>query len=184
VPDSWAWYWTVDFGVIHPFVFQAWAEDNDGKLYLVHEIYMSNRTVEDHCKTIKRITHGLPRPQQIITDHQAQERMILERELQMRCTLAKKDVMPGIEAMQMRLKKQRIAFMRDSVVERDKNQVDQRLPGSTVEEFPGYVWLDKDKPKEGPVKKNDDGMDAGRYLVAERDLRDRPSIRSIGGSRR
>ena len=171
VPSDWAHYWTVDFGVVNPFCWQDWVEDHDGNLYLNREIYMTGRTVEDHCMVIKRITDGWPRPQKVIVDHQAQERMILERELRMRATLAKKDVMPGIDAFQMRLKQQRIKFMWGSLVERDRALMEARLPCATVEEIPGYVWLEPDAPKEGPVKKNDHGCDAGRYLVAELDLR-------------
>lgn len=182
VPDSWARYWTVDFGVVHPFVWQNWAVHEDA-MYLTQEVYMTQRTVEDHVRTIKRVTNGQPRPQKVLVDHQAQERLILDRELGIRCTTAKKDVLPGIEAMQMRFKKRRIFFFRHALVERDQAQMDAKLPCATIEEIPGYVWLDKDKPKEGPVKKNDDGMDAARYLAAELDIRDRPSIRGVGGRR-
>jgi phage terminase large subunit len=34
--------------------------------------------------------------------------------------------------------------------------------------------------KEGPEKANDHSMDAGRYVVAERDLRGRPQVRFVG----
>jgi phage terminase large subunit len=35
-------------------------------------------------------------------------------------------------------------------------------------------------PKEQPVKENDHGCDAMRYMVAERDLGGRPRIRTLG----
>ena len=170
--DLWPHYWTVDFGVVNPFCWQDWVQDPDGNLYLVREIYMTGRTVEDHCRVIKGLTEGQNRPQKIIVDHQAQERMIMEKELRIRLTLAKKDVLPGIQAFQMRLKKRRIFFMRGSLVERDQSLVQRSLPYETVQEIPGYVWLEPDAPKEGPVKMNDHGCDAGRYLVAELDLRE------------
>lgn len=173
VPPDWPRYWAIDFGFAHPFVWQEWAEDHDGRLWLVHEIYMTGRTVEDHCRTIKRVTNGQPRPQKIVVDHQRQEREIFEREMRMRTTLAKKDVLPGINAFQQRLKARRLFFMRDSLVERDEKLMLLKEPYTTEQELPGYVWLDKDAPKEGPVKRRDHGCDAGRYLVAELDLRPR-----------
>jgi len=33
---------------------------------------------------------------------------------------------------------------------------------------------------EVPLKENDHGMDAGRYMVAERDLGGRPQLRFVG----
>src|SRR5207344_16580 len=78
-PSDWVHYWTVDFGVVHPFVWQDWVADPDGRLFMVREIYMTGKTVEDHCRTIKRVTNGQPRPQMLVTDHQAQERIIMER---------------------------------------------------------------------------------------------------------
>lgn len=50
------------------------------------------------------------------------------------------------------------------------------MPVCTAEEFGGYVWMDS-KTKEEPVKEQDDGMDAMRYVVAERDLGVRPRVR-------
>jgi phage terminase large subunit len=51
-------------------------------------------------------------------------------------------------------------------------------PTCTAEEFTSYVWADTpEHPKEQPVKDGDDGMDAGRYMVAKRDLGGRPNIR-------
>jgi Phage terminase large subunit len=173
VPADWARYWAIDWGFNHPFCWQEWAEDFDGRLFLVREIYMTGRTVEEHCRTIKRLTHGSPRPQKIVVDHQKQERMIFEREMRMRTTLAMKDVLPGIHEVQQRLAARRMFFMRGSVVERDPVLRDLHLPGDTVSELPGYIWLDKDHPREGPVKRNDNGCDAKRYLVAELDLRGR-----------
>jgi hypothetical protein len=55
----------------------------------------------------------------------------------------------------------------------------------TEEEIPGYVWdpgtaaarAAEKPPKEAPLKENDHGCDAMRYVVAERDLGGRPRIR-------
>ncbi|MFC7715819.1 phage terminase large subunit [Nonomuraea recticatena] len=74
IPQEWTRWWTVDFGYTNPFVWQDWAEDPDGRLYLVREIYRTRRLVEDHAKDILRLvapggTWAEPRPSAIICDH-------------------------------------------------------------------------------------------------------------------
>ena len=32
-PAHWTRYWTIDFGYTQPFCFQAWAKDEEGRLY-------------------------------------------------------------------------------------------------------------------------------------------------------
>jgi phage terminase large subunit len=67
-------------------------------------------------------------------------------------------------------------------VRRDQELADAKKPCSTVEEVTGYVWDAQPgkQPKEAPVKQDDHGMDALRYMVAERDLGGRPSVRWVG----
>jgi PBSX family phage terminase large subunit len=186
-PDDWARYWSVDFGHTHPFVWQNWVEDNDGRGYLYQEIYRTGRIVEDHCEEIKRLTNHQFAPQTIYADHDAEDRATLERHLGMPTRAATKTVLDGIEAMQVRLRKRRMFIMRNSVREKDQSLVDARKPWCTAMEIPGYIWHErKTQPgittlREGPVKDQDDGCDAARYYVAGRDLRGVPNVRFIGG---
>ena len=83
-PHSWRRWWVVDFGFSHPFAWQAWAEDGDGRLYMYREIYKSKTLVEDHAKRILELTAGEPRPEEIICDHDAEDRATLERHLGMK----------------------------------------------------------------------------------------------------
>ena len=196
IPDAWARWWSVDFGFTHPFVLQCWAEDGDGRLWLYREIHHTGRLVEDHARQILSIvapdgTWVEPRPRAIVCDHDAEGRATLERHLGMSTAPAHKAVTAGIQAVQARLKvagdgKPRLAIMRDSVVERDQGRVDARKPACTAEEIPGYVWAVKPGGvlKEEPVKDDDDGCDALRYVVAERDLAARPRVRVMGARRR
>jgi hypothetical protein len=96
-------------------------------------------------------------------------------------TAAHKPISPGIQAVQARLKiakdgRTRLLFLRDSLVERDTALMEAKKPCSTEEEFDGYLWPkttgDKTK-KEVPIKEDDHGQDAMRYLVAAADLRGR-----------
>ncbi|HEX7060682.1 MAG TPA: phage terminase large subunit [Woeseiaceae bacterium] len=207
IPPEWPRWWSVDFGYTNPFVCQWWAEDPDGRLYLYREIYRTRRLVRDHARAIlaqvRRPRAGVtdpdwtrpddwewiePRPQAVICDHDAEGRAQLEEYLGMATRPANKDVAvsEGIQLVEQRLVpagdgRPRLALMRDSLVERDPDLEDSGLPMCTVEEIVGYVWdIRPDKPpKEDPVKENDHGMDAMRYMVVERDGRTRTGVRWV-----
>jgi phage terminase large subunit len=207
IPFAWPRYWSVDFGFVHPFVLQCWAEDPDGRMFLYREIYHTHRTVDQHAKTIMDIVAPCvkpdcahtqktgtpnacerewlePKPTSIVADHDAEGREVLERELEMTVQPAHKAVSEGIEAVQARLRLQtdndnrpRIFFISDSIVERDPDLQEGARPTCTIEEIPGYVW--DGKGKEQPAKVDDDGSDAMRYAIADRDFGIRALYRSF-----
>lgn len=179
-PNDWARLWVVDFGYTNPFVWQAWAIDGDGRLWRYREVYQTGMLVEDLASIILDLTREEPRPQAIICDHDAEGRATLERHLGMGTTAAFKDVQPGIQAVQARLRvagdgKARLFLMRDALAQRDAALEERRAPTGTEEEFDGYVWNTAAKGQaaakkvEEPVKKDDHGLDALRYLVAYAD---------------
>lgn len=180
IPDEWDRFWSVDFGFNHPFVLQNWAMSPEGKLILYREIYYTKRTVADHIKTILAIVNPgtsrewiEPRPRRIVCDHDAENRTQLERALMSGTTPAKKKVLEGIQAVQNRMVADGLALMRGSVVEIDFSQREAGKPTSTIEEIPNYVWdLSMGKSaREAPLKEGDDGCDAMRYEVMDRDRR-------------
>jgi PBSX family phage terminase large subunit len=186
IPRDWQRWWVVDFGFTNPFVLQMWAEDPDGRLYMYREIYRTKRLVEDHARDVLKLvtdSHGRwteSRPTAIICDHDAEDRATLEKHLGMSTEAAKKSVSDGIQAVESRLKvqedgKARLYILRDACVQRDKALVESKKPSCTAEEIPAYVWADNGK--EQPVKSDDHGCDAMRYIVAERDLGSRPNVR-------
>lgn len=173
-PADWQRIWSIDFGFVHPFVWQEWVIDGDGRMFLYREIYHTKRLVEDHAAQIKALTKDSPRPRAILADHDAEDRATLERHLGMGTIPANKTVSEGIQAVASRLKvdptgRPRLMIMEGARVERDQALADARKPTCTVEEIGGYVWLDK-RIKEQPLKEQDDGMDCMRYAVAEMDL--------------
>lgn len=197
IPDDWPRIWTVDFGSVHPFVWQAWAVDPDGRLYRYREIHMTKRIVEDHAQAImdvvcpgssynaqtKTRTGGTwcePKPQFILCDHDAEDRETLARHLGLPNQPADKRVKPGLDAVESRFRDDRLFFVRAikpknsdapgpfALVERDQRLVDAKKPTCTEEEIGGYVW---DANKEQPVKEDDDGCDATRYAVSHFDLK-------------
>jgi hypothetical protein len=176
VPASWPRYWVVDFGYTNPFVWQAWAEDPDGRLYRYKEIYKTKGLVEDHARTIRDVTKNDPRPSHIICDHDAEDRATLERHLGMRTEGAWKAVSAGIQAVEGRLRKAgdgkpRIFYLRDSVIDLDQELLRAHLPACTEDEYDVYVWDTSNNRKRGeePVKKYDHGQDATRYMVTKID---------------
>lgn len=195
-PHDWVRYWSVDFGYTNPFVLQCWAVDPDGRAYLYRELYRTKRLVEDHARDILAIvrrpdgTWREPQPHAIICDTDAEDRATLERHLEMPTTAAVKTVSDGIQAVQARLRVQpdgrpRLYLNPAALAQRDPDLDEAKLPACTVDELPGYVW---DVPREGtaaaelgpkevPVKRNDHGCDALRYMIAHLDLAPKPRMR-------
>lgn len=150
------------------------------------------RSAAHDCRTCDECLIGWiePKPRAIVCDHDAEDRATLEKHLGMSTKAAKKTVGDGIQAVEARWRcagdgRPRLFLMRDSLVERDKALADAKLPTCTSEEIVGYVWDEGagGKIKEAPRKENDHGMDACRYVVAERDLGVRPRVRYLGGNR-
>lgn len=187
VTDSWQRWISIDFGYTAPFTALLFAEDGDGRLYLMREWVRTRMLVEDHAVVIReRLLAGQPQPRAIYTDHDAEDRATLERKLGMSTRPAHKSVSDGIQAMQSRLKvqpdgKARLYVFRDALLERDPEMDAASLPIGLAEEVSGYVWAvrpgAKGGLKEEPAKENDHSMDAARYMVAARDLLGRTRLR-------
>lgn len=169
-PDAWTRWWGIDFGFVHPFVCQFWAEDPDGRLWLYREMVHTHRLVEDHARQIlaavrrpradidwvalKRAPDpendrdwewAEPRPRSVICDHDAEDRATLERHLRMGTEPAQKTVSDGIQALAGRLRvggdgRPRLFVMRGAVVERDPQMEAAKAPIGLEEEIAGYVW--------------------------------------------
>lgn len=173
IPGTWRRIRSIDFGYTNPFVCQWWAIDNDGRMYLYREIYMTKRTVNVHSVDINRLSE-LERIEATVADHDAEDRATLV-ENGIYSQPAVKDISRGIQAVEGRLKlahdgKPRLFILRNAL-----HEVDDALehgkpprPVSTAQEFPAYAWpkgVDGKPVKEVPVKINDHGMDALRYAV-------------------
>lgn len=192
-PESWVRWHVIDFGFTNPFVWQEWAQDGDGRLFLVREVYRTRRLVEDHARHVLSLCAPggrwvVPRPRAIVCDHDAEDRATWERHFGMSTVAAVKGVADGIQAVAARLKpagdgRPRLFLMRDALVERDEALVEAGKPTCTAEEVDGYVWepAAAGKPeKERPLKQNDHGSDCARYLCAMVDQGARPRVRIMG----
>ena len=180
IPDDWPVFLSIDFGFTNPFVCQWWAEDPDGRLFMFREIYRTQTLVEDHARHIKELSgggEGIEKIAAIIADHDAEDRATLTRHLGRSTRPAKKDVTPGIQEVQARMRvaedgKARLFLFRNALAHKpDSELVNKKLPTCTVAEIPGYSWeppKDGKPPKEAPVKADDHGCDAMRYMAMHR----------------
>lgn len=175
IPKDWRRYIAIDFGFTNPFVAQWWAEDPDGRLYLYREIYKTQTLVEDHARQIKQLSEG-ERITAVICDHDAEGRATFEKHGGMQTTAAKKNVLEGIQLVASRFRaaaddRARLFILRDTLIEKDQSLAAKHKPTHTEEEIEGYVWKLSSVPgrKEEPVKDNDHGADALRYMVAHLD---------------
>lgn len=218
-PKDWQRIWGVDFGFTNPTCVQFWAIDPDGRLWLYRELYHTHRTADEHAATIREAVTEIvctcpppeegaapracecterrwtePQPIAVVCDHDAGDRAVLERELGITTTPARKDVKIGIQAVKARMRpagdgRPRIFLMRDVLIERDQALGEGKKPLCTADEVTGYVWAkpkgnaqDKAEPEE-PLKVDDHGMDTMRYVVAELDLVGTSSVQSPASRR-
>lgn len=176
MPDGWQGWRkvrSIDFGYTNPFVCQWWAIDGDGRAYLYRELYGTRRLVSDWATDIERHSRG-ETYEATVADHDAEDRATL-RASGIHTMPARKEVRPGIEAVQSRLRlegdgKPRLYVLRSARVPGpDAALAEQHRPTSTLDEFTRYLWLparDGRAPKDEPLKQDDHGMDAMRYAVA------------------
>lgn len=187
IPKHWRRFRVVDFGFTNPFVCQWWAMDDDGRLYRYREIYHTKRLVEDHATGVKDEAGKVTQPgivalsaderiEETICDHDAEDRATLDR-YGIRTIPAFKAVTSGIESVASRLRKAgdgkpRLFFLEDSLVEQDEELARLRRPTKTEDEMSVYSWpkgQDGKPIKEEPLKVNDHGCDATRYIIAHVD---------------
>jgi PBSX family phage terminase large subunit len=175
IPNSYERILSLDWGHVCPAVAQLWAIDGDRRMYLIREIYFTGLLVEDLAKEIKELLKSGPLPSAIVCDHDAEDRATLTRHLGLPTVAAKKSVLPGIEAVKLRLRtaadgKPRLMLFRDALVKRDPALVESKKPTCTAEEVEAYCWDPRSgNGKEQPIKSNDHGLDALRYAVAHVD---------------
>jgi len=182
IPADWTRYRSIDFGLVHPFVCQWWAEDGDGRLYLYRQWVKTGWTVARNGRKIVELT-GDERIEATITDHDAEDRATLMEAVGIASTLAdKQDKRAGIDAVTERLRKRddgraRLYVFDGSLVEPDPALIERHHPVDLVSEIDGYVWKPGGK-KEEPIDLLNDSCDAMRYMVMHLDAR--PAI-VLGG---
>lgn len=175
---SWPRYWAVRFGFLAPFVWQCWAEDPAGRLWLEHEMYRTHRSPQDMAAEIRAL--GLPRPVVLLCDASREERRGFERVLGRSARDPQGLLTDGLSAVSKRLVPAedglpRLLFSPTALVGVDPELAAASRPTCTTDEFPGYVW---DQEKETPCD-DGPGLECVRWVVAYVDLRARAGVRFV-----
>lgn len=191
-PADWSRYRALDFGAQNPFVCQWWAESPDGVFYRYREVYRTGGTQDDWarwiCEQEERELAALRSAAAArnllkqddaylralnvvlsVSDHDAGARIALARS-GIATALGDKEMPAGLLTVMGLMRSGRILFVRDALVGVDESLKAARKPCCTEQEFAGYRWQ-KDRatgsevgPRDVPLKENDHGMDAMRYL--------------------
>lgn len=188
VPPTRRVFAAVDWGFTNPGVIGLFAEDGDGRLYLIYEYYMTHRTIDWWIAAAKGLSERF-RIERFVCDPAEPAYIMQFVKANLPAMSANNAIAPGINAVQRRLKiaddgKPRLFLVRDALVGRDEDLVAKREPWSTAQEFDSYVWP-KDAAgkakKEKPVDAYNHGLDMLRYAVSYRDLVAGRPFEAVGG---
>lgn len=167
-PEEWQIYRSIDFGYNNPFVCLWGARSPDDELVIFRELYQKEMLVEDAADMILKNDVQDRSIEQSFADHDAEGKAVLDR-YGVSTVNAKKEVQAGIQAVKSRLQRDerdkcRLYFMdKARIHKRDEQLRIEDRPLRTTEEIPSYKWKSNDEEK--PVKEDDHGVDALRYLV-------------------
>lgn len=162
---------TVDFGWTNPGVIQVWAVDGDGRLWLLHEVYMTGRQVHDwwipkakHLKERYRIETFYCDPSEpgYIDQFNAAELSAIG---------AENDISTGIDFIKQRLSTRRMFLYAEALEATDPELELRHLPTCLADEFPLLEWVKSPQhqsqernPKDVPNDLHNHGIDCARYI--------------------
>ena len=174
VPKSFfngGFFGSVDWGFQHSGVLQVWGLDEDRRMYLVHEVVRTQRTIDWWIEEARKAStmFGFNR---FICDSARPDHIDMMKKKGLNAILAFKNVQLGINAMQERLKvqadgKPRLFIFDDALTEPDPKLVEAKKPWCLSQELDSYCWNDNNK--EEPKKENDDSCDSARYACCYAD---------------
>lgn len=147
------WWRTIDFGFTNPFAcYWAKYDHGDECLYIDDEWYNSNITINEHVNIINQRSEFLKaegsRFAGTIADHDAGDRAVLDLG-GIHTIKAVKDVASGINVVY-------------DMLNRGKLRINRRCV-NLINELYAYQWKEGSQKTE-PIKANDHGLDAIRYL--------------------
>jgi len=157
-----------DWGYTHPGVLGVWGLDNDGRMYLVAQVYRTKKTIDWWIEQAVGLNEefGI---EAFACDPSEPAYIEQYRQAGLNAVAAFSRVRPGIDAVKQRLqladdRLPRLFIVRDSLRGFDIALRAEHRPYAVEQEFPGYVWANT-RSQEQPVKEIDDGMDIVRYGV-------------------
>lgn len=158
----------VDWGFTHPGSIGIWGVDTDGRIYLVHEIYRTGRTIDWW------LDQAVPLQLRFAVEKwvcdPAEPGFIAQfRRRRLNAVAGQNDIRDGIDALHQRLDKAgdgrpRLYVRRDALDQVDESLRRAGKPTCFADEIVTYVW---EKDKEKPVDQNNHALDPARYLALE-----------------
>jgi hypothetical protein len=168
-----------DWGFTNPGDLQVWLQDGDGRMLMVHEVYMT-----------RQLTGWWVNRAQEATAHWGMDTLVCDpsqpaaiQEMVnggVHAVEAINDIRDGIDRVYARLVTQddgqpRLLVRRNALSERDPNREEKLQPCGLREELPGQVWKDKTKKEEAADGENH-AADVARYSAQEADMNRRVEI--------
>jgi phage terminase large subunit len=161
--QSWPRVRSIDFGYTNPFCCLWAALDPDGRIWVYRTRHRRMVTIPEHAEAIRAFRDG-PVEWTVADPEDADGRAQLEA-AGIPTVPANKAVSVGIQAVQARLRRAGDGRPRLLILDCEEN-------GPLIDELQDYQWAPakEDRPdREEPLKVNDHGCDALRYLVMRLD---------------
>lgn len=175
---GWRRLWTYALGLRRPLVWQCWAIDPDGGVWLQHELYRLDIAADVGAAAAQVLALGLPSPDTVLSDTPREERRGFEVALGTSARPPLGTLTDGISAVRARLSRDGLHVSSGTIVSIDNGLRKAARPTCTADEFAGYTW-----PTDGKDVPCGDshGLDGMRWAVSYVDLRPRATMRTVGG---
>lgn len=161
----------VDWGYTSPGVIAIYAVDGDGRMYLIHEVYQTQRLIQYWAARARELQDQYeieifacdPSEPGYIAEFGAAGAM---------AGPMKVGISERIQRVNQRLMVQpdgraRLYFRRAALEEEDPMLLASKLPASSIQEIVAYCWRTRDgRPEEKPIDRNDHAMNALEYAAS------------------
>lgn len=163
----------VDWGYTNPGVINIFGIDNDGRVYLLREVYRTKKRIEWWVEQAQALNAEFGYIEEWICDPSEPAYISDFCESGLNAIGADNDIIPGIDATKEYLDvagdgRARFYVYEYSLLERDELRDNDHQPVCFENEINAYVWpklKDGQPVKEVPVKLNDHSMDNTRYTL-------------------
>lgn len=172
IPEDWSRWKAIDPGLRNPTAVLWAAVDKENSIYLYDEYYVAEKTIQEHCKSIRNKENK----QDVISliDPASAGRNVVNKQ-SARDEFAKYGIFakPADNDVEVGVNRVKQYLMRDEVTEQPRLYFFSTLV-NTIREITTYRWEEitdaqaekKDSP-EKPVKRNDHLMDCLRYILMD-----------------
>lgn len=178
----------VDWGYTNPGVINIFGVDNDGRVYLLREVYRTRKRIEWWVEQAQNLNAEFDGIDEWICDPSEPAYISAFGDAGLNAFGAVNDITPGIDAMKEFLDtagddRARFYVYEFSLPVRDELRDNEHQPVCFENEINAYVWpkqKDGQAVKEVPVKLNDHSLDNTRYVCKH--LKDGNSIAELDSS--